>query len=77
MDIASLSWSKISHMATGRSVIERLPTLKRAKELVKDLSQYKVFLMPCIETWGLARRHMEENDPVRYDKLLKIISSGG
>ena len=67
---------RLSHMATGRSIVPRIRTIKQARELVKLLSEYKVFLMPCIDTWSKALERMRTNSPQEYEELLALVKRG-
>ena len=66
---------KISHLATGYNVM-KVSKLKEARELVKELAKYPIFLMPCLETWNKAKERMQQKQPKKWAQLMAIINRG-
>ena len=63
---------RISHIATGYKICHTL-YVKDARILVKKLSRFPVFLMPCIESWNRALKNLREKNPKQYEELIKLV----
>ena len=66
---------KISHLATGMFIM-KVAKVQTARQNIKKLQKYGVFLMPCIDTWQKAKDRMREKEPEEYEALLEIIRGG-
>ena len=61
----------VSHMASGYSIKARL-TLKSARELVKKLKAFPLFLLPTVESISMEQERMRQRGT--YKELLTIIN---
>ncbi len=68
----SQKWWTISHLATGMSIM-KVSKVQIARQNIKKLQKYGVFLMPCLDTWKMAKARMLEKEPKEYEALLEII----
>ena len=66
---------KVSHLATGYNVV-KVSKLKEARQLVEELAEYPIFLMPCLETWNKAKERMQQKQPKKWAQLMTIINRG-
>lgn len=65
---------RISHIATGYKIMDTL-YVKDARNIVKKLVEFPVFLMPTIETWTRALENLRLNNPKEYEKLINIVGA--
>ena len=69
-EISRTAWC-VSHMPSGYSIKKRL-TLKSARDLVKKLKPFSLFLLPTVETICMEQERMRQRG--EYQQLLTIIN---
>ena len=64
---------KLSHMATGYNVIRHIRTFKEATQAAEALKTFTIFLMPCMDSWIMAKDRMIASRSDEYSRLMKTI----